>query len=173
MRGQQARKCAAGKRRPLLGERPPSANSEGKLPAVAVPATISVNVSVAVEVFNAATVANEVPSSGNPIAVGLVAGDPDISGSGAGRNIGYRSAHVDSKFSCLGRCRSQRQAASHHGSAKHPALHVAHKPSIPASRFFMRPARLLSGGGLSLAASPASRLSTCSTEDANKGCAAV
>jgi hypothetical protein len=76
---------------------------------------------------------SEVPPARNPVAVRIVAGDPYIPRSRAGRNVSRRSARIDPKFSCLGcRC-SQSQSASHHGCAQHPIPHAVHKPSILAA----------------------------------------
>jgi hypothetical protein len=89
---------------------------------------------VAINSFKAIPVpkAGKVPPAGNPISIGLVAGDPDIPRSRAGRNIGHRSARINPKFGRLGRRRSQAQSASYHRCTQHPIPHAAHKPSVPA-----------------------------------------
>jgi len=76
--------------------------------------------------------AAEVPEARNPVAVVHVAGRPEISGAGAGRNVSHRSAHADSKFGCLRLGCSQGRYASHHCRTQHPIPHAAHNPFLPA-----------------------------------------
>ncbi len=58
--------------------------------------------------------ADKVPVAGDPVAVIHVAGDPDVSGAWAGRNVSDRSAHVKSELGCLRRyCAKARRAHCH------------------------------------------------------------
>lgn len=74
--------------------------------------------------------AAEVPDPRNPVAIGHVAGRPDVSRSWAGRNVSYRSAHINPKLGCLRRCRSNGRNASHHRRTQHPIAHAAHNPYL-------------------------------------------
>lgn len=77
--------------------------------------------------------AANVPEPRNPVAIGHVAGCPDVSRSWAGRNVSHRSAHINPKLGCLRRCRSNGRNASHHRRTQHPLAHAAHNPS-PSAR---------------------------------------
>src|ERR1035438_2828119 len=79
------------------------------------------------------TYTDEVPPSGNPIPVRLIAGHPNVSRTRAGRNVGHRSARIKPEFGRLGCRRSQAHRASHYHCSKHQALHDLHKSSIPPS----------------------------------------
>jgi hypothetical protein len=169
------------KRPPPVGRGRGSQASGRELPAetvmTAIPVAVPAEDRAPVKMHKGATVAeaSEVPPSGNPISIGLVAGDPDVSRSRAGRNVGYRSARVNPKFDRLGRRRSQDRRASDHRCTKHPIPHAAHIASVPAGQFCQRSeirgrSGFIPGGGLSLAASPVRRLCPDSTRDAGKGC---
>jgi len=97
---------------------------------------------VAVEAAKVATVyaSAEVPASGHPISISLIAGVPDVAGARARRDVGDRSAQMNSKFSRLGSCCCQPKTCGHHCCTQHPIPHALHKPSVPAGLFQARPA---------------------------------
>jgi hypothetical protein len=96
---------------------------QNDLPAETFMSTIPINVPVEVPsvievaphlkpVAITAAETSIVPPARNPISISLVAGHPNISRSRARRNVSYRSARVNPRFSCLSRRCSQAQRAS-------------------------------------------------------------
>ncbi len=114
-------------------------------------------------------IADEGPSSGDPISPRVISCHPNVSRTRARRKIGCRSTSIDSELSRLGRSRSCAQPACHHRRSQHPVPHVTHDLSIPAGIFGASPAwfRL----GLDPAALRPGQLWTGSTAAARKGCA--
>ena len=103
-----------GKGRPLRADiRLISGGLAAESRAVAIPATVVIESAVemaaeqhgaAVEVVKRSDAddTDEVPVSGDPVAVGVVAGHPDLSGARAWRSVGNRPANADSILRGLG-----------------------------------------------------------------------
>ncbi len=91
--------------------------------------------------------ADEVPVARHPITIGPIGGCPDISWSGARRNVGRRCANVDSDASCLGGRCAQSQSS---GCQSCPNIHCFVLPIIPPiqAERFARPLRLATTLGL-------------------------
>jgi len=103
-----------------------------KMPvAIKVRLAATVESAVIADCVSAAPENRAIPESRHPIAVGHVAGGPDIAGAGARRDISYRSAYSKSKFGCLCRRRSESGHSSHHCCTQDPIPHVAHNPFLP------------------------------------------
>jgi len=111
--------------------------------AIEVPVAATVEATVIADCVSTASENRAIPESRHPVAIGHVAGGPDISGARARRNIGYRSAYSKSKFGCLCRRRSESGHSSHHCCTQDPIPHVAHNPFIPPV-CFRCPARIRS-----------------------------
>jgi len=145
------------------GNQAESLPAEVFMTAVKMPVeTATVEAAIVADLRAEEASAAKVPEPRNPVAVGHVAGRPNVSRSWAGRNISHRSAHINPKLGCLRRCRSNGRNASYHRCTQHPIAHAAHNPSPSA--------RLRSVRGLALAAPAVHRLCTDSTEVAGKGC---
>ena len=72
-----------------------------------------------------------IPVAGNPVAIGPVAGHPNISGAGAGRNISCRCAKVHANSGRLGGCWRHGHSVCCQCRSQHLLLHAAHHASIP------------------------------------------
>src|SRR6185312_5251195 len=89
---------------------------------IAVAQVIIVTIAEAVEVVVVAIDAGEGPAAGYPVAIGIVAVDPDVARSGARWGIVCRAAraNVEAYLSCIGGCCRQTQSADCHCCCEHP-----------------------------------------------------
>jgi hypothetical protein len=94
---------------------------------------LAVAVAVAIDYDNGAAITAEagvVPISGDPEAVVVVAGYPNVASTRARRNVGRRPTNNHSHFGCMGRGRSKAQPASHYRCTQHKFAKVFHNSSV-------------------------------------------
>ncbi len=76
--------------------------------------------------------AAECPTARNPVPAVVVPGRPKVSRSGAGRNIGNGSAHINSKLSRIGFGGREANRAGKNRCTQHQFHRVSHNASAPA-----------------------------------------
>ena len=102
---------------------------------VTIPVAVEIPPVEAVEATNYDTVAETAakrPAAWNPVPAVVVPGRPKVSRSGAGRNVGNRSAHINSKLSRIGFRGRKANRAGKNRCTQHQLHRVSHNASVPA-----------------------------------------